>query len=148
MIVSVIEKGDAFEKSGDDFPARLYVTFEYDPAKLSGWEKLKYRAARLLYGESPPLHALTYVWANSAKPESIIPNAHSARAVMIVVQSGEARLGQWVDETRDVYKDYKEVFGENPPMLSGVAMMTDSDNTGESAVAYYGDIVFAARGPL
>jgi hypothetical protein len=27
-------------------------------------------------------------------------------------------------------------------MISGVAIMTDTDNTGESATAYYGDILF------
>jgi hypothetical protein len=27
-------------------------------------------------------------------------------------------------------------------MISGVAIMTDTDNTGESAAAFYGDIVF------
>jgi len=32
--------------------------------------------------------------------------------------------------------------------VNGVAIMTDSDNTGESAVAYYGDISFLpAAGP-
>jgi hypothetical protein len=27
-------------------------------------------------------------------------------------------------------------------MITGVAIMTDSDNTGESATAWYGDIIF------
>ncbi|MEA3468735.1 MAG: DUF3047 domain-containing protein, partial [Thermodesulfobacteriota bacterium] len=30
----------------------------------------------------------------------------------------------------------------NVPMISGVAIMTDTDNTGGQAVAWYGDIVF------
>jgi hypothetical protein len=61
---------------------------------------------------------------------------------MIVVESGETRLNQWVIEERNVYEDYKRAFGEEPPMISGVAIMTDTDNTGESAIAYYGDIFF------
>jgi hypothetical protein len=32
-------------------------------------------------------------------------------------------------------------------MISGVAIMTDSDNTGESAIAYYGDILFKKESP-
>jgi len=35
-----------------------------------------------------------------------------------------------------------QAFGTEPLKISGVAIMTDTDNTGESATAYYGDIVF------
>jgi hypothetical protein len=31
-------------------------------------------------------------------------------------------------------------------MISGIAIMTDTDNTGESATAYYGDILFRKGG--
>jgi hypothetical protein len=41
-----------------------------------------------------------------------------------------------------LYKDFRKTFGYEPPAISGVAIMTDSDNTGESAIAYDGDIVF------
>jgi hypothetical protein len=47
-----------------------------------------------------------------------------------------------VSEERNIYEDYKKAFGQEPPMISGVAIMTDTDNTGESAIAYYGDILF------
>ena len=61
---------------------------------------------------------------------------------MFVVESGAEKLNQWVSEKRNVYEDYKKAFGQEPPMISGVAIMTDTDNTGESATAYYGDILF------
>jgi hypothetical protein len=61
---------------------------------------------------------------------------------MIVVESGETNLNQWLNEERNLYEDYKKAFDEEPPMISGVAIMTDTDNTGESATAYYGDILF------
>ena len=64
---------------------------------------------------------------------------------MIVVESGPAKLNTWITEERNVYEDYKRAFGEEPPMISGVAIMTDTDNTGESAEAYYGDILFKKR---
>jgi hypothetical protein len=50
-------------------------------------------------------------------------------------------------EERNVYEDYKRAFGEEPPMISGIAIMTDTDNTGESAEAYYGNIVFLKQSP-
>ena len=61
---------------------------------------------------------------------------------MIVTQSGGEKLNQWVTEEHNVFEDYKKAFGEEPPKISGVAIMTDTDNTQESAVAYFGDIVF------
>ena len=59
-----------------------------------------------------------------------------------VYRYDEARLNQWLNEERNVYEDYKKAFGEEPSMISGIAIMTDTDNTGESATAYYGDILF------
>ena len=61
---------------------------------------------------------------------------------MIVVRSGPQGVGTWMEEERNIYEDYKKAFDGEPPMINGVAIMTDTDNTGESAIAYYGDIVF------
>ena len=65
-----------------------------------------------------------------------------SRFLSATLVSGSAKLDQWVNEKRNVYEDYKKAFKEEPPMISGVAIMTDTDNTGESATAFYGDIVF------
>lgn len=56
---------------------------------------------------------------------------------MIVVESGPAKLKTWVIEERNVYEDYTRAFGGEPSMISGVAIMTDTDNTDESAEAYF-----------
>ncbi len=61
---------------------------------------------------------------------------------MVVVESGTQKEGLWIDEERDIYEDYKKAFGEEPPMINGVAIMSDTDNTKEQTTAYYGDIVF------
>jgi hypothetical protein len=64
---------------------------------------------------------------------------------MIVVESGPDRVGQWVTEERNVYEDFRRAFGREAPMISGLALMTDTDNTGETATAWYGDISFLSR---
>jgi hypothetical protein len=61
---------------------------------------------------------------------------------VIVAESGPRQLGQWVTIRRNVVEDFRRAFGEDPPRVSGVAIATDTDNTGESAVAWYGDIRF------
>lgn len=141
-VENVYEKGDVTSKSGDDYPARIYITFEYDSSKVGFFEKAKYEAARLIYGQYPPIGAINYIWESKAPVGTIVPNPYTDRVMMIVTQSGSAKLNQWVTEERNIYEDYKKAFGEAPPMISGVAIMTDSDNTKESATAYFGDIVF------
>jgi hypothetical protein len=74
-----------------------------------------------------------------------VPNPYTEQVHMIVIESGSAKLNTWITEERNVYEDYKRAFGEEPPMISGIAIMTDTDNTGESAEAYYGDIVLKRR---
>jgi len=141
-VSNILKKGDMHKKEGDDYPARIYITFEYDPNKLGFFEKAKYEAVKLLYGQYPPQGAINYIWESKAPVGTIVPNPYTDRVKMIVVESGEAKLNQWVNEERNIYEDYKKTFGEEPPMISGLAIMTDTDNTGESAIAYYGDILF------
>lgn len=144
---NILKKGDLFRKEGDDYPARIYVTFEYDARSLSFLEKIKFETAKLFYGQYPPLVAINYIWANKAPKGLVVPNPYTDRAMMIVVESGEEKLNQWIAEERNVYEDYRQVFKRDPPMISGVAIMTDTDNTGESAIAFYGDILFKKDSP-
>ena len=44
-------------------------------------------------------------------------------------------------ERRNVHADYRRAFGEVPPPINGIHIMTDTDDTREFATAYYGDIV-------
>lgn len=141
-VSNIFNKGDVTRKDGDDYPARIYITFEYDPGRVGFWEKAKFKMARLFYGEYPPTGAINYIWANKAGPGKIFRNPYTERVMMVVVESGPELLNTWVNEERNILQDYRKAFGENPPMISGVAIMTDSDNTGESATAYYGDIIF------
>lgn len=141
-VANVLTKGDVTRRAGDDYPARLYVTFEYDAGKVGFFDKAKYEATRLLYGQYPPLGAINYIWESKAPKGTVAPNPYVERVKMIVVESGAERLNQWVSEERNIYEDYKKAFGDEPPMISGVAIMTDTDNTGESATAFYGDILF------
>lgn len=132
-------------KQGDDYPARIYIAFERDPGKMGLFEKTKCRVIKLFYGRYPPYAALNYIWASKAPKRLLTANPYTDRTVMIVAQSGEDKLGRWITEKRNLYEDYKRAFEEEPPLISCVAIMTDTDNTGESATAYYGDILFKTR---
>ena len=140
-VENLLKNSDAMRKDGDDYPARLYITFEYDPDKVSFGKKLKYKAGQVLFGDIP-IGAINYVWERKAPVGSIIDNAYTDFVKMVVVESGPQRLGIWVEEERNIYEDYKRAFGEEPPLINGVAIMSDTDNTKEKATAYYGDITF------
>lgn len=142
---NVLQKGNAATREGDDYPARIYITFAFDPDKAGYLEKLQYEAARLVRGQDVPYRAISYIWGSNSQAGTMIPNAYTDRVMMFVVESGAGKLQQWVTERRNVYEDYRKAFGEEPPLISGVAIMTDTDNTAESAVAWYGDIVFRSK---
>lgn len=141
---NVLQQGDVTSKAGDDYPARIYITFAFDPDKAGYLERLEHEAAQLIRGQDVPYRALSYIWGSNSPVGTMIPNAYTDRVMMFVVESGAEKLRQWVTESRNVYEDYQQAFGEEPAMISGVAIMTDTDNTHESAVAWYGDIVFRA----
>ena len=143
-IENILEKGDVTTKSGDDYPARLYITFAYDSAKVGFFEKVKYETIRLVYGQYPPLAAINYIWESTSPVGTTVPNPYTDRVQMFVIESGKPKLHQWITEERNIVEDYRKAFGEDPPPISGVAIMTDTDNTKESAVAYFGDIIFKA----
>ena len=140
-VANVLKNGDVTKKDGDDSPARIYVMFEKNPGKVSVFEKAKFEAYKLIYGQYPPL-TVNYIWASKAPQGTIVRSPYTNRSMLIVVESGPSLINQWVNEQRNVFLDFKEAFGEEPPLVSGIAIMTDTDNTGESAIAHYGDIVF------
>ena len=144
---NLIVRGDVTRKDGDDYPARLYVSFAYDPNRVSLFDRVKYAAARILYGEYPPHAGLNYIWDGKAPSGTLVTNAFTSRVKMIVVESGPARLHEWVTYERNIVEDYRRAFGEEPPPLSGIAIMTDTDNTGESATAWYGNIELLQAAP-
>lgn len=140
-VENLIQKSDVTRKEGDDYPARLYITFEYDPGKVSVGKKLKFLAGRALFGDIP-IAAINYIWETKTQVGTVLANAYTDFVKMIVVQSGPQNVGRWIEESRNLYEDYKNAFGEEPPMINGVAIMSDTDNTGERVTAYYGDITF------
>ncbi|MEA5113673.1 MAG: DUF3047 domain-containing protein [Geobacteraceae bacterium] len=122
-IAGTVDGGNEKIKRGDDYAARIYVIF---PGRFF-WQ----------------MRALNYIWANRLPKGESVPNAFSSNAMLIAVESGPSKAGQWIAEERDILADFRRVFGEEPPDAGGIAIMTDTDNTGSEATAWYGDITLA-----
>lgn len=123
-IEHVLKREDIKQKSGDDFVARVYVLFP----RTFFWR----------------MRAINYVWAAKMPKASEAPSPYTANSVIIAVESGEEHAGKWVSEERNIYEDYKRIFGEEPPLMGGVAIMTDTDDTRDEGTAWYGDITLHA----
>ena len=117
--------GDVDERTraGDDYSARVYVVRSH-PVFL--WRT----------------RAVNYVWASARAEGETWPNAYTDSARHVAVRSGDAQAGRWVGERRDVRADFRTLFGEDVRSIDAVAIMTDTDDTGAAAVAYYADITF------
>ena len=116
---------DETTRGGDDYPARVYVIFS------RGW----------FFWQT---YALNYVWSSNQPAGTTWPNAYTSHAVMLAVQSGKERTGTWVTNKRNVREDIKHYMGMDVSDIEAVAIMTDTDNSGQHVTAYYGDIWFSA----
>lgn len=145
-IEHVLEKGDLRTKRGDDYAARVYVAFEFEPERASWWQRTAHAIACRSAGRALPGTILTYIWANRAPEGMVVDSAYADQAKMVVLQSGNVKAGQWIVERRNIAEDYQHVFGRQPPPAMGIAIMTDTDDTGESTSAQYGDIILLPKG--
>jgi hypothetical protein len=138
----LIPGADNTKRQTEDAPARIEVAFYGKVNKLPFEDRLFFAQVRAVAGIEVPYATLEYVWGNGAPAGTIIANSWTARIQMLLVKSGGDSLGQWVSEQRNVYKDFKEAFGEEPGNIIYVGLYTDADATGTTAEAYYGDIEF------
>ena len=51
----------------------------------------------------------------------------------------------WQDEEINILQDYRSAFGKEPPSIASIAIMNDSDNTGQQSVSYI-DFIEVFRG--
>ena len=141
-IARLIPDADSREASREDAPARIVLEFDGDTRKLPLLERGVYAVAKRVAGRELPYATLMYIWSNRERVGTVIANPHTRRIQMIVATSGDAGVNAWQAVSRNVHDDFVRAFGEEPGMLTAVGVMTDTDNTGSHAEAWYGDIRF------
>jgi hypothetical protein len=123
-----------------DSPVRIVLAFEGDRSKFTLKNTMLSELAHTLTGEPMPYATLMYVWCNTRDAGTIISSPRTDRIRKIVVESGPARLNNWLAYERNIRADFEQAFGEPPGALVGMAIMTDTDNTRGSAQAWYGPV--------
>ena len=129
----------------EDSPARIVVLFEGGRDKLPPSEQMNYDLALAMSGNELPYATLMYIWENRLPEGAVITHHFSSRIQMIVAGSGTKDLGVWHEERVNLFDDYRRAFGEDPPRVKSVGIMSDSDNTGARTIAWFGDIRFQRR---
>lgn len=119
-VKDILQQGDARVKGTDDYAARIYVVFPH-------WF-------------FPMTRSINYIWANKLAKGSSIPSTYAANSVMVAVQSGPENVGRWITERHNVREDYRRIFGDEPPPVGAIVIMTDTDDTGGTALAWYDDL--------
>lgn len=142
-VPQLIADADNASRNFDDSPVRVIVAFAGDKSKLDFEDTAFASTVKLFSGREMPYATIQYIWENKLPKETVLDNAKTSRAKMLVVESGPQRLGQWINFERNVKQDYERLFGEPPGAIIFVGVMTDSNATGSQTSAYYGDIRFS-----
>ncbi len=121
-VIKPVQNCDITQKETDACSARVFVTFG---------------------GQLRGLRALNYVWTAGVEKEQVITSPVAAQVKVMVLRNDADPLETWIEERRDLRQDFQQIFGNDPPKVSGVAVMTDSFRTGEEVLACYGDILFS-----
>ena len=144
-VEQLIPGADLARRETHDSPVRLVLAFEGDRAEFSMKNAMLSVLSLTLTGEPMPYATLMYVWCNACAKEDLYLSPRTDRIREIALETGPERLGQWLNYQRDIQADYLKAYGQAPGALVGVGIMTDTDNTRQSTVAWYGPISLTTR---
>jgi len=128
------------DRTRNDITAAVILGFEHDDLTLL--QRLKHFTLRIMGYHIASQRALIYFWGSQAERGSVSKNLHADWFTQIAVRSGSTHVGTWVPERRNVLKDYRTIYGTEPPPIVNVSITTETNNTQEPVTAYYGDILF------
>lgn len=137
---ALIAGADNRDQKREDAPLRVLLSFDGDRSSLSETEQFRIKMSKAISGAELPFATLMYIWSEQVALETVISSAHTSQIKMLVVASGKSGLGQWHAMQRHIVNDYRRAFGAEPGRITGVSVMTDTDNTGKKALGWYADL--------
>lgn len=121
-------KGDIRKREADDQAGQIYVVFPRFPARVNS-------------------RSMGYIWDTLAPVGLAGTSTTYSRMKYVVLQSGPEKLGQWLQESRNVYEDYKKAFQEEPPQVGALLLYINTQHINGSAECFYDDLFFSAKAP-
>ncbi len=112
-------------KKGHDFAARVFAVKKTGATPLSN-------------------RAINYVFSSNSEVGLNWPSPYTKKSIDNVLASTKNNLNEWVTVKANVKEDFKKFHGLNVDEIDGLAIMSDTDNSGMKAVAYYQNIYFSS----
>lgn len=128
-VTALPRRGDFRHRDRDDQAAQLLVMFSEDVLRTE---------------------VIAYIWDSTAPKgttgEPTSPSVYPfLRIRAVVVQSGDAEMGEWITETRNVVEDYRKLFGTDPDHVSGVRIQINTQHTKSRAESFWRFLTFKAQ---
>ncbi len=113
-------------KKGHDYAARVFVIKKTGSTALSN-------------------RAVNYVFSSNNEVGKNWPSPYTKKSIDYVLSSTKNNPDVWVTVKANVKEDFMKLHGIEVLDISGVAIMTDTDNSKLKAISYYQNIYFSAE---
>ena len=113
-------------KKGHDYAARVFVVKKTGATALSN-------------------RAVNYVFSSNNSVNESWKSPYTKKSVDYVLSTTKVNLNKWVTVKANVKDHFKRLHGLDVNNLTGVAIMTDTDNSKLKAIAYYQNIYFSSE---
>jgi hypothetical protein len=113
-------------KKGHDYAARVFVIKKTGSTALSN-------------------RAINYVFSSNNVVGENWPSPYTKKSIDYVLSTTKEDLNTWVTVKANVKEDFLKLLRLDLNDISGVAIMTDTDNSKLKAIAYYQNIYFSAN---
>jgi hypothetical protein len=113
-------------KKGHDYAARVFVVKKTGSTALSN-------------------RAINYVFSSNNDIGNNWPSPFTKKSIDYVLSTTKDNLGTWVTVKANVREDFMKLHKLDVKNLSGIAIMTDTDNSKLKAISYYQNIYFSSE---
>ena len=113
-------------KKGHDYAARVFVV------KKTGLTALSNKA-------------INYIFSSNNSIDEYWSSPYTKSSIDYVLSTTKENLNEWVTVKANVKDHFKKLHDIDVDVLSGVALMTDTDQTGLEAISYYQNIYFSSN---
>ena len=113
-------------KKGHDYAARVFVVKKTGSTALSN-------------------RAINYVFSSNNNIDDSWPSPYTKKSIDYVLSTTKENLNTWITVKTNVKEDFMKLHNLDIVDLSGVAIMTDTDNSKLKAISYYQNIYFSAE---
>jgi hypothetical protein len=142
-VENILEGIDERSKEGDDHPIRIFFVFDPDESRQSLWTRLKrYSYLDRIHGHPFGGRFTEYLWSSHLRSGDILSDPGKPWQKLMVVEGGSKNLGRWLSYRRNLYYDFKELYGEEPRRLIFIGIISDTDQTGQEAKSFIADLKF------